>query len=69
MPILLAFGANMLALHPLTWMTGGLLWIIRLDSLGFELYRVQCGFDPKDWKPEEDTTNEPFGSGNGDEAI
>jgi phage-related protein len=20
------------------------------DSLGFELYRVQCGFDPKDWK-------------------
>jgi phage-related protein len=21
------------------------------DSLGFELYRVQCGFDPKDWKP------------------
>ena len=21
------------------------------DSLGFELYRVQCGFDPTDWKP------------------
>jgi len=21
------------------------------DSLGFELYRVQCRFDPKDWKP------------------
>jgi phage-related protein/predicted XRE-type DNA-binding protein len=21
------------------------------DFLGFELYRVQCGFDPKDWKP------------------
>lgn len=21
------------------------------DSLGFELYRVQCGLDPKDWKP------------------
>jgi phage-related protein len=21
------------------------------DSLGFELYRVQCGFEPKDWKP------------------
>jgi phage-related protein len=20
------------------------------DSLGFELYRVQCGLDPKDWK-------------------
>jgi phage-related protein len=20
------------------------------DALGFELYRVQCGFDPKDWK-------------------
>jgi phage-related protein len=20
-------------------------------ALGFELYRVQCGFDPKDWKP------------------
>jgi phage-related protein len=20
-------------------------------SLGFELYRVQCGLDPKDWKP------------------
>jgi phage-related protein len=21
------------------------------DCLGFELYRVQCGFNPKDWKP------------------
>jgi phage-related protein len=21
------------------------------DSLGFELYRVQCGSDPRDWKP------------------
>lgn len=21
------------------------------DALGFELYRVQCGLDPKDWKP------------------
>src|ERR1700690_4042118 len=21
------------------------------DSLGFDLYRVQCGLDPKDWKP------------------
>lgn len=21
------------------------------DSLGFELYRVQCGLDPNDWKP------------------
>ncbi len=21
------------------------------DSLGFELYRVQCGLEPKDWKP------------------
>ena len=21
------------------------------DSLGYELYRVQCGLDPKDWKP------------------
>lgn len=21
------------------------------DSLGFALYRVQCGLDPKDWKP------------------
>jgi phage-related protein len=21
------------------------------DSLGFELYRVQCGLDPTDWKP------------------
>jgi phage-related protein len=20
------------------------------NSLGFELYRVQCGLDPKDWK-------------------
>jgi phage-related protein len=20
------------------------------DSLGFELYRVQCGLDPRDWK-------------------
>jgi phage-related protein len=24
------------------------------DSLGFELYRVQSGFDPKDWKPMAD---------------
>jgi phage-related protein len=21
------------------------------DSLGFDLYRVQCGLEPKDWKP------------------
>ncbi|HEX2655768.1 MAG TPA: type II toxin-antitoxin system RelE/ParE family toxin [Xanthobacteraceae bacterium] len=21
------------------------------DSLGYELYRVQCGLDPQDWKP------------------
>ena len=21
------------------------------DCLGYELYRVQCGLDPKDWKP------------------
>src|SRR5687767_4308699 len=21
------------------------------DSAGFELYRVQCGLEPKDWKP------------------
>lgn len=21
------------------------------DFLGFELYRVQCGFDPRNWKP------------------
>jgi phage-related protein len=21
------------------------------DSLGFDLYRVQCGLDPRDWKP------------------
>lgn len=21
------------------------------NSVGFELYRVQCGLDPKDWKP------------------
>ena len=21
------------------------------DALGFELYRVQCGLDPRDWKP------------------
>ena len=21
------------------------------NALGFELYRVQCGLDPKDWKP------------------
>lgn len=21
------------------------------DSLGFELYRVQCGLEPRDWKP------------------
>lgn len=21
------------------------------DSLGFELYRVQCGLEPKNWKP------------------
>jgi hypothetical protein len=78
------------------------------DSLGFELYRVQCGLDPRDWKPmtsvgpgvqrsscarcsgdfpddlfrdatrrgvciallpEEDASNEPFGSGSSDRAI
>src|SRR6202142_3214388 len=21
------------------------------DSLGFDLYRIQCGLNPKDWKP------------------
>jgi phage-related protein len=21
------------------------------DSVGFELYRIQCGLEPKDWKP------------------
>ena len=21
------------------------------DAVGFELYKVQCGFDPSDWKP------------------
>jgi phage-related protein len=24
------------------------------DSLGYELYRVQCGFNPNDWKPMTD---------------
>ena len=27
------------------------------DSLGFELYRVQCGLDPKDWKPMSSVVN------------
>jgi phage-related protein len=41
---------------PVFWMGGSREDVGRFpetaqDSLGFELYRVQCGFDPKDWKP------------------
>jgi len=41
---------------PVIWMGGSREDVRRFpetvqDSLGFELYRVQCGFDPKDWKP------------------
>jgi phage-related protein len=41
---------------PVFWMGGSREDVRRFpetaqDSLGFELYRVQCGFDPKDWKP------------------
>ena len=41
---------------PVIWMGGSREEVKRLpeavqDSLGFELYRVQCGLDPNDWKP------------------
>jgi phage-related protein len=41
---------------PVIWMGGSREDVRRFpetaqDSLGFELYRVQCGLDPKDWKP------------------
>jgi phage-related protein len=41
---------------PVVWMGGSREDVRRFpetaqDSLGFELYRVPCGFDPKDWKP------------------
>jgi len=41
---------------PVIWMGGSREEVKRLpeavqDSVGFELYRVQCGLDPKDWKP------------------
>jgi phage-related protein len=41
---------------PVVWMGGSREDLKRFpeavqDSLGFELYRVQCGLDPKDWKP------------------
>ena len=43
-------------MKPAIWMGGSRDDVRRFpetaqDSLGFELYRVQCGFDPKDWKP------------------
>ncbi len=43
-------------MKPVVWMGGSREDVRRFpetvqDSLGFELYRVQCGFDPKDWKP------------------
>lgn len=44
------------SMKPMVWM-GGSREALRessetvQDSLGFELYRVQCGLDPKDWKP------------------
>ena len=43
-------------MKPVVWMGGSKEDLRRFpetaqDSLGFELYRVQCGFDPKDWKP------------------
>jgi phage-related protein len=41
---------------PVIWMGGSRENLKRFpevvqDSLGFELYRVQCGLDPRDWKP------------------
>ena len=41
---------------PVIWMGGSREDVKRFpeaaqDSLGIELYRVQCGLDPKDWKP------------------
>jgi phage-related protein len=45
-----------LPVKPVIWMGGSREDVRRFpetaqDSLGFELYRVQCGCDPKDWKP------------------
>ena len=42
-------------MKPVIWMGGSREEVKRLpeavqDSLGFELYRVQSGLDPKDWK-------------------
>jgi phage-related protein len=44
------------SVKPVIWMGGSREDVKRLpegaqDSLGFELYRVQYGFDPRDWKP------------------
>ena len=44
------------SVKPVIWMGGSREDVKRLpegaqDSLGFELYRVQCGLDPRDWKP------------------
>lgn len=41
---------------PVVWMGGSREDLTKFpetvqDSLGFELYRVQCGLEPKDWKP------------------
>ncbi len=43
------------SVKPVVWMGGGREDLRQFpeavqDSLGFELYRVQCGLDPKDWK-------------------
>jgi phage-related protein len=44
------------AVKPVVWMGGSREDLKEFpetvqDSLGFELYRVQCGLEPKDWKP------------------
>lgn len=47
---------NIAAVKPVIWMGSSREDVRRFpetaqDSLGFELYRVQCGLDPRDWKP------------------
>jgi phage-related protein len=44
------------SVKPVIWMGGSREEIRRFpeavqDSLGFELYRIQCGLEPRDWKP------------------
>jgi phage-related protein len=47
------------SVKPVIWMGGSREDVRRFpetvqDSVGFELYRVQCGLEPKDWKPMTD---------------